>query len=143
MNINRQNYESILVDYLDGRLSPEDEAELMLFLLKNPDIAEEVEGLQDASINPSKIQYPNKAVLKKQSVQPFGINNEIDYLCIAELEGDINEKEKAVLKTVGETTAKSVDSIANSNLGLLIGLALIIFVFLKFGWDKVFNKKID
>jgi hypothetical protein len=36
-----------------------------------------------------------------------------------------------------------VDSIANSNLGLLIGLALIIFVFLKFGWDKVFNKKID
>lgn len=50
---------------------------------------------------------------------------------------------KESIKTVGETTAKSVDSIANSNLGLLIGLALIIFVFLKFGWDKVFNKKID
>lgn len=97
MNINRQNYESILVDYLDGKLSPEDEAELMLFLLKNPDIAEEFEGLNDASINPTKIQYPNKSVLKKQSVQPYGINNEVDYLCIAELEGDINQKEKEQL----------------------------------------------
>ena len=38
---------------------------------------------------------------------------------------------KESIKTVGETTAKSVDSIANSNLGLLIGLALSIFVFLK------------
>ena len=48
---------------------------------------------------------------------------------------DINSIEnfgKESIKTVGETTAKSVDSIANSNLGLLIGLALIIFVFLKF-----------
>lgn len=47
---------------------------------------------------------------------------------------------KESIKTVGETTSKSVDSIANSNLGLLIGFALIIFVILRFGWDKFFKK---
>jgi hypothetical protein len=26
---------------------------------------------------------------------------------------------------------------------LLIGFALILIIFFKFGWDKVFNKKID
>ena len=43
----------------------------------------------------------------------------------------------------GETVSKSVDSISNSNLGLIIGFALILFVFLKFGWDKVVRKKVD
>lgn len=48
---------------------------------------------------------------------------------------------KESIKTVGETTAKSVDSVANSNLGLLIGLAIIIFVIFKYGWDKIFKRK--
>lgn len=47
---------------------------------------------------------------------------------------------KESIKTVGETTVKSVDSIANSNLGLLIGLALIVFIIIKLGLDKIFRK---
>ena len=47
---------------------------------------------------------------------------------------------KESVKTAGETASKSVESIANSNLGLLIGFALIIFVMLRFGWDKFFNR---
>lgn len=102
MNINRQNYESILVDYLDGKLSPEEEAELMLFLLKNPDISEELEGLQEVSVSPNQISFPNKSSLKKQVVFPNGINNEVDYLCIAELEGDISDVDKKRLEKIIE-----------------------------------------
>lgn len=97
MSINRQNYESILVDYLDGKLSKKDEAELMLFLLKNPDIAEEFDGVKEVSINPNNTYFPNKNLLKKSNFQGLGINNEIDYLCIADLEGDINSNEKEKL----------------------------------------------
>ena len=50
---------------------------------------------------------------------------------------------KEALAVTGETVSKSVDSISNSNLGLIIGFALILFVFLKFGWDKVVRKKVD
>lgn len=46
----------------------------------------------------------------------------------------------ASVKVVGNTAAKSVDSIANSNLGLIIGLALILLVFFKFGFEKIFRK---
>lgn len=50
---------------------------------------------------------------------------------------------KEALAVTSETVSKSVDSISNSNLGLIIGFALILFVFLKFGWDKVVRKKVD
>src|SRR5574344_1349356 len=50
---------------------------------------------------------------------------------------------KEALAVTGETVSKSVDSISNSNLGLIIGFALILFVFLEFGSDKVVRKKVD
>lgn len=50
MTINRNNYEPFVIDYLDGALSPEMTAELLLFLELNPDIASEVEGLQNEPI---------------------------------------------------------------------------------------------
>lgn len=57
-----------------------------------------------------------------------------------ELIASIENTAKEGVKVVGETTSKSVDSIANSNLGLIIGLALILFIFFKYGWDKIFKK---
>ena len=60
-----------------------------------------------------------------------------------EIISSIENVGKEALTVTGETVSKSVDNISNSNLGLLIGFALILIVFFKFGWDKVFNKKID
>lgn len=102
MNINRENYETILVDYLDGKLSPEDEAELMLFLHKNPDIAEEFEGLNDVTLNPTPMHFPSKSALKKHHYQSMGIDNEIEYLCIADLEGDLTTDEDVRLRKLSE-----------------------------------------
>ncbi|GEM_PF-5936532 len=45
MNITRNNYEPFVIDYLDGTLSPEMTADLLLFLELNPDIAADVDGL--------------------------------------------------------------------------------------------------
>lgn len=56
-----------------------------------------------------------------------------------ELIASIENIGKEGIKTVGETTTQSVDNVANSNLGILIGIALIIFIILKFGWDKLVN----
>ncbi|HOZ16159.1 MAG TPA: hypothetical protein PLH91_10335 [Tenuifilaceae bacterium] len=102
MNINRENYETILVDYLDGKLCPEDEAELMFFLLKNPDIADEFEGLNDVTLSPAPMHFPSKSALKKHHYQSMGIDNEIEYLCIANLEGDLTTDEDVRLRKLSE-----------------------------------------
>lgn len=116
MNINRENYETILVDYLDGKLSPEDQAELMLFLLKNPDIAEEFEGLNDVTLNPAPMHFPSKSALKKHHYQSMGIDNEIEYLCIAELEGDLTTAEKDTLKklSVGDESVRHIKAVLSN-----------------------------
>lgn len=58
-----------------------------------------------------------------------------------EIIASIENVGKETIKTVGETATKSVDSVANSNLGIILGLAVILLVFFKFGWDKVFRAK--
>ena len=58
-----------------------------------------------------------------------------------EIISSIENVGKEALTVTGETVTKSVDNISNSNLGLLIGFALILIVFFKFGWDKVLIKK--
>lgn len=93
MKINRNNYEIFLVDYLDGKLTPEKEAMLMVFLHENPDIADEVDGLQEFRLTASYETYQNKKALKHKNFEEMGLPSESDYLCIGELEGDLNEEE--------------------------------------------------
>lgn len=100
MNINRQNYEVILIDYLDGKLSPSQTAELMAFLEKHSDIQEELEGLKDAVLVDESVSFPNKSELKKNGFLKNGINTEFNYLCISSLEGDITLAEKQNLEAL-------------------------------------------
>lgn len=97
MNINRQNYESILIDYLDGKLNSKQKDELMQFLSENKDIAAELDGLSEVILPVHEASFPNKPQLKKLPMPLQGIGNQTDYLCIAELEDDLNDNEKILL----------------------------------------------
>jgi hypothetical protein len=94
MAINRYNYEMFLVDYLDGKLNPSMVAELMEFLELNPDIQNELEGLDEVVLVNESIRFPNKSDLKKKSFSKNGIDNETDYLLIASVEKVITNDEK-------------------------------------------------
>lgn len=94
MIINRLNYEAFLIDYLDGKLNPSLTAELLLFLDINPDIKDELDGIQDAVLLGESTVYPNKSFLKKKSFQKDGIDDEFEYLCIASMEGILSPEEK-------------------------------------------------
>jgi len=100
MTINRFNYESYLVDYLDGKLNPSFTAELLLFLDKNPDIKGELDGIQDAVLVGELTVYPNKSALKKKSFLKDGIDDEFDYLCIASIEGVLSQEEKNTFERI-------------------------------------------
>jgi len=105
MIINRNNYEAIVIDYLDGNLSPAQVELLMAFLNQNPDIAEEVEIMKSASLPNDEIRFEHKSQLKKPSFSKNGISNEFDYLCIAELEDDISEDERKNLNLLSNESS--------------------------------------
>ena len=92
MRITRENYESIFIDYLDGKLPAGMEEELHAFLRENPDLDEELEGINEFSIvNDERPDYDYSHLLKSDFDEP-GV---LQVSCIKALENDMNDAERA------------------------------------------------
>lgn len=91
MNINRNNYEIWLIDYLDGKLSPAEEEGLHVFLTANPDLKEEFDLFESIPLEAVDIIYEPKSKLKKKQIQAVGQINEENYenYFIASSENDL------------------------------------------------------
>ncbi|MGB5989913.1 MAG: hypothetical protein WBG43_09255 [Marinifilaceae bacterium] len=63
--INIDNYEEYMIDYLEDSLSPSLLLEMQNFLALNPDILEEIEGLDEVVLVEDNIKYSNKELLYK------------------------------------------------------------------------------
>ena len=89
MEINRNNYELYMIDYLDAKLSVEHQAELILFLAENPDLQAEFDLLQNTIIADEvhSIPFEFKQELKKQELIQVSLYDE---LLVAKLEGDLS-----------------------------------------------------
>ncbi len=98
MEINRSNYEIWFTDWMDGNLNPQMEEILRRFLIDNPDLHEEFIDLSSISIEPLKIQFNNKELLKKS---PSDISKaQFNYLCIAYLENDLSPAQQNELAEI-------------------------------------------
>ncbi len=101
MSINRNNYETYFIDYLDGKLSPDLVSELLLFLDENPDLKEELSDLDTVPlIAGGNIQYPDKQRLKRDPILSVGPINELNYqeYLIGSVEGDLSVTESRLLE---------------------------------------------
>jgi hypothetical protein len=89
MQINRNNYELYMIDYLDAKPNVELQAELMLFLAKNPDLQAEFDLLKNSIIadHVHSIPFEFKQELKKQEFIQVSQYNE---MLVAKLEGDLS-----------------------------------------------------
>ncbi len=99
MKITRNNYEAFFLDYYEKTLTPEEVAELMVFLEENEDLREEFAEFEEVIFLPSdnSVEFQNKNSLKKKDISPVGKidgNNYEEYF-IASLEGDLSEREQA------------------------------------------------
>ena len=66
MTINRNNYEAFFLDYRENNLTPEQVAELLIFLEQYPDLKEEFESFETIQMAPDKnIRFEVKESLKK------------------------------------------------------------------------------
>ncbi len=87
--ITRDNYEIYFMDYLDGVLPDEYEAELRAFLLVHPDLRELLEGMNEVRLQPGGEVFEKKRELKQQVNE-----KEVVYHAIAEAEGVITDEER-------------------------------------------------
>jgi uncharacterized protein YbcI len=98
MKPDRSNYEIWFTDWLDGNLGKEQVEELKIFLKENPDLNEELNGLDLVTLNAPDLTFSGKAGLGKS---PGSISDsEFDYLCIASLENDLTTGQKAELEEI-------------------------------------------
>jgi hypothetical protein len=101
MSINRNNYEAFFLDYRENNLTPEQVAELLIFLEENPDLKEEFESFEAIQMVPDKnIRFEVKESLKKSKLIPtenIDAGNYDNYI-VADLEGDLSEDDDLELK---------------------------------------------
>ena len=102
MNINRHNYESYFLPYVDNELSVQEINALNLFIEDNADLKNELEILQQSILKPEKVFYKEKeSLLKNLSSSTemeenllLYVDNELDPAQIKTLKIAIAEDEK-------------------------------------------------
>lgn len=92
MDINPENYESYFLDYIEGRLSADDEIEIMAFLRNHPGLKEELEQYRELKLDPAETMIPQKDLLKKSLSGDVMITPDtLDEFSIAYLEKDLSD----------------------------------------------------
>jgi len=101
--IDRNNYESFFIDYLDGSL-PIEEIDLLLdFLTENPDLAEELKDLEKIKLQPSNLADFNFQHLKKTDLDLAEVFEET---CIRAIENELSASE---LKNFQEYLSQNIE----------------------------------
>lgn len=98
MKPDRSNYELWFTDWLDGKLNHNQIEELKLFLNTNPDLLEEMKGLDTIILDPPVSEFPDKNSLKR-APQDISVS-QFDNLCIGSLENDLNPEQQAELNYI-------------------------------------------
>ncbi len=98
--INKNNYESYIIDWMEGALDAQTAEEVMAFLDANPDIKQEVEDYEEIILEPEVTGYSGKSQLKHKEVAAFENITEENYqtFFIARYENDLSKKDESNLK---------------------------------------------
>ena len=93
MSINKNNYEAFFLDYHEGNLSPQQVADLLLFVEQHPEFKEEFESFENVTFDDlSAVTFENKFSLKKE----ITLENKEEYF-IKSAENTLTPVEKTLL----------------------------------------------
>lgn len=112
MDINRNNYESWFMDYLDGTLDAAGEEILMTFLEFNPDLKSELEGLRMVELEAGDIEYDLKASLRRPSdlTVKQDVLDDFEGFCISGIEDQLSPVEEILLKEIIDENPESAET---------------------------------
>ncbi|MGF7138036.1 anti-sigma factor [Roseimarinus sediminis] len=96
MNITRKNYESYFIDLLDGTLTTRETDELLDFLRENPDLAEELKGLEAIHLKADEaLVFDKQSLLKGDFDHPELLEDS----CIRYVENELTNDEKQAFES--------------------------------------------
>ncbi len=100
MTIDRNNYEQYCLDFLEGKLEASLKDEFLCFLSENPDIKNQLEGLESlSSLQPELIEFSDKGHLKKGNKLQLPVTKyNFEEFCTAFIENDISDSQKNEVK---------------------------------------------
>lgn len=101
MEINHNNYEVYIIDYLDNKLDALQTAELLLFLENNPGLKEDVDSLRDLAVEPGENEVFGFKELLIQPPDKDAVNLSIEnysHYFIAGIENDLTPEGMSSLK---------------------------------------------
>ena len=109
IEVNLNNYESYAIDYVEGRLFGKDLSAFESFLIKHPEVRDELDSIKDDPINIDiDVAFDDKAMLKKEALLSQDINEDnYQTYFVAYHEGDLSE-----------TTRKKVLAFVNHHPGI-------------------------
>lgn len=91
MKFSHHNYEHYALDFLEGRLSPEDEGKFRDFLDLNPGLKQMLCSGMELSLQPERTIYPNKEFLKRTTTDLIQAIPKPDLDCISLLEKNVDQ----------------------------------------------------
>ncbi len=87
------NYESFFLDYMEGTLAREDRVMVEQFLLENPGLRLELEGLENTCNIPGEVKFPLSENLEQIDLSTPVRDDNFKYFCIAKMENDLNPEQ--------------------------------------------------
>ena len=91
MDMNRETYESVYLDYLEGRLNPEETLEFQAFLTAHPDLIVDNDVLLSLPTATGQLNQADKLMLQHLNPNKLPVNEEtLERLILENLEGQIN-----------------------------------------------------
>lgn len=93
--IDRNNYESYFLDFIEGNLNEEQINQILDFLVQNPDLKHELEMFSDVRIDSCNLVYSDKNELYKSHLYNEDITGN---KAIAYFENDLNDDEKRLFE---------------------------------------------
>ncbi|MCB0738727.1 MAG: hypothetical protein KDC92_14530, partial [Bacteroidetes bacterium] len=100
MNLTLHNYEAWFLDYLEGNLSESQLAKFYAFLEQHPELKEELDiDLEEVTLQAESVEFIPKTDLHKELELGTITHKNIDFFLIAELEGELTQKQEKELTT--------------------------------------------
>lgn len=93
MKITINNYEEYIIDFLEDSLPDDVRIEFEMFLRENPEIADEINGFENISLQPETVIFDDKNNLKKTEFSDILNCTYFEELCIRKVEGDLTDEQ--------------------------------------------------
>jgi len=116
MNVNRNNYESFFLLYVDNELSASEKKVVELFVKENPDLEDEFVLLQQSTLSPDhNLVFDNKELLMKSAGESFINYTNYEDFFLLYIDNELSEAQR-----------KEVESFASNDRKLQSELAILL-----------------